>query len=749
MPAYASAPAIASVSSPVLVGGAFSINGSGFSAGAKVNFFVSTASGSINQGPFTPATITPTYLKVNVPATVPMGQGVVALQVVNTDQHFASSGVVTAQLAGAAGAGIPTINAINLVSLAATSTNPAYAIDNVETVVPRGGTVVLQGSGFDTVNGVAVDVFCAAAGGKVGPFFINPGDPGLSATSVSLTLPASGPYAPPVGPASFVISNRGSDGSYASKSNAVSAPIGSRIHVMAVAQSGGELIVDGTGFSTLTVINLFNAHSGGAVNLGGLAMTGAPAIPITLVSDTEIRFAIPAGAVAGPAYVQAINPPFVPYTSSGNDPGGAIILTNPSAVPSPPATPTPGPTPTPIGAGPTPIATPTPKSSASPVATPTATPGAAYGMLAAGGMDNTLTASGDPLTIGSAETYDEADGVFEVTGSMAYPRLGHSATVLNNHKILVAGGHDAYSVRAMASAELYDIASGTFSFTGTMNSARLGHAAVLLNNGKVLVAGGQNADFAAINLAEIYDPATGVFTPTASMLAARINPASVVLNDGTVLIAGGADDSGALASAELYDVNGAGSVAVGSMTTARQGATATLLANGEVLVAGGVNAAGTGIASAELYNPATKTFTATGSMSVARRGHSATLLANGTVLIAGGFNDGNGTALNSAELYNPATGRFTPVANMNSAHFGHSAATLESGKVLVAGGFDRAGHATNQAEIYDPATGKFTLTGSMIDARADYAMGCYEASGTAAMVSAKAAHATYRVALSH
>ncbi len=701
------------------------IEGSGFSGAAKINFFVSTAAGIVNYGPLTPAAVTPTSLSVGVPASVSLGNGVGAFQVVDTDQNYAASNIVTAQLAGSAAAGIPTITAINGVPLASDSVNPNYAVDNVETVVAPGSEVTLQGSGFDTVNGVAVDIFCACLGGKVGPFFINAGDPGLTAASISLILPASGPDAVPVGPAAFQVSNRGADGLYSEKSNAVSVPIGSRVHVMSVTQTGSTLVVDGTGFSTLTAINFYNVQSGKVVNLGGVSADGAPAIALTLVSDTEFRFAIPPAAVPGPAYVQAINPPFLPFTSSGNDPGGAFILSSSGAV----ATVTPIATPSPL-ATPTPWASPT--ASGVPTATPTAA--AAYEVLITGGIDNTTDASGVHPALATAELYDEATGVFTTTAPMAYPRVEHSVTVLNNGTVLIAGGHDALSVRAMASAELYDTRTSTFSLTGTMNSPRMEHAAVLLNNGTVLVAGGQNADFSAVDLAEIYDPATGLFTLTASMQNARIAPAAAVLKDGTVLIAGGADNSGLLATAELYDAAGAGSEPVGSMTTARQGATATVLSNGTVLIAGGASPSascgGCATASAELFDPATKTFTATGSMSVPRRGHSAILLANGTVLISGGLDDASGTVLASAEIYNPATGTFTAAGNMNFPRYQHQAALLASGEVLIAGGFDSSGSITNSAEIFDPKTGQFTLTASMPDARAAYGMGCLEPSTT-------------------
>ncbi len=727
----AATPFIASVTSPVLIGSRFSISGSGFSSGAMVNFFVSTSLGAVNKGPLKPASAGSTLLTVDVPADITLGQGVAAIQVVNTDQSFAASNSVLALLQGSASAGIPSLTAINGVTLAATSANPSYAVDNVETVVPQGSEVTLRGKGFDTANGVAVDVFCACAGGKVGPFFFNPGNPALSATSLTLLLPAMGPNAVPVGPASFRVTNKGADGHYTMNSNAVSVPIGRRIQVMSVTQQRRTLIVDGTGFSTLTLLNFYATHEGEVVNLGGMIPSGATAIAITLISDTELRFPVPAGAAPGPAYVQALNPPFVPFASSGNDPNGAFILVDTSASPVPAATPTPTPTAS-GGYRATPIATATPhpaKSSGLPTTTPTPKPAAANGMLMTGGLDNTVTASGNHPTLASAETYDETTDTFTSTGSMGYARLGHSMTVLNNRTILVAGGHNAFSKRSMPSAELYDIKTGTFSFTGSMNSARLDHAAVLLNNGKVLVSGGQNPDFSAVDLAEIYDPASGRFSPTASMLNARAGHTATVLKDGTVLIAGGAEDNGLLASAELYDAEGAASAPVGSMTAVRQGATATLLPNGSVLIAGGASQAGScagcATAAVEIYNPLTKTFTRTSNMHARRRGHSATLLPNGSVLIAGGVDDASGTILASAEIYNSATRTFSPAASMSFARFGHVASTLASGKVLIAGGFDSPNTITNRAEIYDPVSGKFTPAGSMTDSRADQGVGCF------------------------
>jgi hypothetical protein len=321
-----SGPFIKSIPETISAGGSFEINGLRFSRGSVVNFFVNTSTGAVNFGPLTPSAFSATVLVVPVPSTISLGQGVVTVAVINTDQNFATSNLVTAQLFGDPAFGFPNLTGINGVGLAATSTDPSFATDNVEAIVPRGQVVILAGNGFDTVNGVAVDLFCACAGGKVGPFFINPGNPGLGADSISFMLPAMGTNAPVTGPGSFVVSNKGSAGTYAKRSNAISVPIGQRLMVASVSQGDSTITVLGSGFSTLTVINLFNTQGTTVVNLGGLLPGGQPGIPLAVIDSTQFTFTRPAAAVPGSTYVQALNPPFVPFTTSDSDPGGQFAI---------------------------------------------------------------------------------------------------------------------------------------------------------------------------------------------------------------------------------------------------------------------------------------------------------------------------------------------------------------------------------------------------------------------------------------
>ena len=174
--------------------------------------------------------------------------------------------------------------------------------------------------------------------------------------------------------------------------------------------------------------------------------------------------------------------------------------------------------------------------------------------------------------------------------------------------------------------------------TGSMTATRIYHTATLLPDGKVLVAGGQSGS-SPLSTAELYDPASGTWSTTGSMTTARSYHTATVLPDGNVLVAGGQSGSSSLSSAEIYNPSNGTWEDTGSMSIFRTYATATLLTNGKVLVTGGcsgVDCRYSFLASAELYDPVAHTWSTTGPMIVERAGHTATLLPNGKVLIAGG-----------------------------------------------------------------------------------------------------------------
>ncbi len=298
--------------------------------------------------------------------------------------------------------------------------------------------------------------------------------------------------------------------------------------------------------------------------------------------------------------------------------------------------------------------------------------------------DGKVLVAGGQTTSGSAgataELYDPSIGSFTTTGSMAISRAFHTGTLIKDGKVLVAGGVDSNG-GSLTAAEVYDPAAGTFMATGNLSTGRAQHTATLLNGGKVLIAGGRtfgNPVDTDLTTAELFDPSTGTFSVTGSMSTARSNHTATLLNDGKVLLVGGITNESVSATAELYDPSTESFTTTGSMGNARSNHTATLLNNGKVLVAGG------GAAVAEIYDPANGSFAATGNMETTRVYHTATLLTDGTVLVAGGY-DGN-RVLSSTEVFDPVAGTFTSVADMTTARLCHTATLLAKSQVLVTGG---------------------------------------------------------------
>jgi hypothetical protein len=333
---------------------------------------------------------------------------------------------------------------------------------------------------------------------------------------------------------------------------------------------------------------------------------------------------------------------------------------------------------------------------------------------------------------------------FTPTGNMITPRFGHTATLLQNGKVLITGGNAvcylAVSFFCGASlqpdrAELYDPATGTFTLTSGMSALYNSAVVVLLPNGKVLLAGYDSAqmttglelydpstdDFStagtpatlatilfatllsdgrglligavspAVYGAELYDPVSGKFSPITSWPGQQswppvISPydfALVALADGTALFVSSYDYE---SESERYDPATDAFRATGSIGNFQMFPLSTLLPNGNVLFTGGLT--DLGIGGAELYDSAAGTFSGAGRMSTYRHHQSATLLPNGTVLVAGGAGQSGSSnfPVATAEIYDPATGSFSTAGRLTSARYGHTATLLNNGRVLITGG---------------------------------------------------------------
>ena len=317
-------------------------------------------------------------------------------------------------------------------------------------------------------------------------------------------------------------------------------------------------------------------------------------------------------------------------------------------------------------------------------------------------------------TVASAQ--DGTPAKWTTVGCLQNARVGHTATLLRDGRVLITGGYATSD--ELASAELYDPSERTCQPTGTMVTARTDHTATLLTNGLVLVAGGQCRG-QALNSAELYDPATGMWTSTGSMHLPRSYHTATLLANGQVLVAGGSHlasppvfsqgipPGGASDVSELYDPGTGAWTITDSLQTARYCHSATRLNDGKVLVAGGYGVQGMAdlLASAEVYDPTTKTWSETGSLPQPLIYHTATLLHDGDVLVAGGKTalvpENEDTA--NAEIYQASTGTWKPTASLDAAVAGHTATLLPDGRVLVIGGTTDPEIWSN-SEIFDTAT---------------------------------------------
>ncbi|HLL06776.1 MAG TPA: kelch repeat-containing protein [Myxococcaceae bacterium] len=362
------------------------------------------------------------------------------------------------------------------------------------------------------------------------------------------------------------------------------------------------------------------------------------------------------------------------------------------------------------------------------------------------GTTATLLDDGRVLVAGASgsaatELFNPAQGTWSPSGSLSVARPSPSASKLANGQVLVTGGGTCCSA-FVANADLFNPSTRSWTAAAPMKLARRGHTSTLLPNGKVLVTGGHYStgpsNAAPSNTAELFDPATNTWSSAGFMYGSRSGHTATVLQNGKVLVVGGPTQQ-----AELYDPATNTWARVGLANLRRDDTSATLLPNGKVLVMGGmtiVNGAWVVTPTAELFDPATNTWSSTGSMTTERVAHRSVLLADGRVLVAGGYRwastptGSTSVPLSSAELYDPATGTWTAASSMNRTRYAFGLTRLPNGNALAVSDTTAEVYRANEEHTVGSQLGQIA-SGTTCGARDDFAPVCEGGGGGASDIS--------------
>jgi hypothetical protein len=186
---------------------------------------------------------------------------------------------------------------------------------------------------------------------------------------------------------------------------------------------------------------------------------------------------------------------------------------------------------------------------------------------------------------------------------MARRRSDHSATLLNDGRVLIAGGFNDQD-RYFPYCEIYDPSTDTWSDAAAMRTGRSMHTACLLGDGRVMVAGGYVTQTTNTVTCEVYDPVADEWSDIGLMREVRNRHAAAQLSGTRILVAGNRSTK----TTEICTMTGSsGSWAFGEdMFEYRHIQTMTTFSNGVVLIAGGVKLMSfpeTYLSSCELFLP--------------------------------------------------------------------------------------------------------------------------------------------------
>ena len=312
--------------------------------------------------------------------------------------------------------------------------------------------------------------------------------------------------------------------------------------------------------------------------------------------------------------------------------------------------------------------------------------------------------------------------IVEKGSNLPIPRSQHSATMMEDGRVLLTGGSIAPD-EFTTEVDIFDPSNGSIRSAAPLNTGRHGHSAALLNDGRVLVVGGYNAMDSWLIDAEIYDPARDTWTVIFPLYPHGVGHTATQMKNGDILVVGGCIGSGVCTErVEIFNPATNSWRPAASLPSDRASHAAVLLQDGRVLVIGGGSAAGVPMGGdALVYDPASDSWTSTAPMVTPRLFTQGILLKDGRVLAAGGTalsDPTNETMVRGAELFDPSAMTWSAAADLNQTRYGHVLVLLANGNVLAVGGaqsysnMDPASY-QRQIEVYNAARNIWTVIGEL------------------------------------
>lgn len=284
----------------------------------------------------------------------------------------------------------------------------------------------------------------------------------------------------------------------------------------------------------------------------------------------------------------------------------------------------------------------------------------------------------------------ETPPLLGVARSVVQARAAHTATTLLGGGVLVAGGcvtdgcRDASNETFLVSSDGATIASGP-----AMSVPRDAHTATLLDDGRVVLIGGYPGEGAGVlDSIDVIDPRSMTTTAQMPLSVARGGHAAAATVSGDVLVVGGwIGPRTYTASVEMFEPAAGRVRALADAPYGADALDAVELRDGRVLVTGGQVAPGQATASAATFDPGTGSWSRVGDLSTPRFKHFSVVLPDGRVLVMGGTTDDR-TFLNTTEIFDPVANAFTPGPDMSEPRYKlpGGAVVLGDGRVAIAGG---------------------------------------------------------------